>query len=311
MKRKNNLYKEIYKFEHILFCFNEICRNTKNKNRVNRFKEFKSIYISRVYNDLKNKTYEVGKFNIFYIYDPKKRRIVSQNMYDKLVNHLVSRYILYPALLPCLVDANCASRPNKGTKYALDLYYKYRHILDKNYDNYYLLKCDIKSYFNSINIDILKDKLERKIKDKEALNIVYKILDSDNTLSIGFMTSQILGIFYLNDFDHYIKEVLKIKYYVRYQDDFILLHHDKEYLKHCLIKIKQYLEKDKLELNIKTRIYKNTNNIIFLGRNKHNKNTKYRNKKRKLKKKKYLYENNKITLNSYISSYINYKNNKY
>ena len=308
LKRYNNLYENIYKFDNILTCFNEVCRNTKNKKKVEEFKSYKCLYINKVYNDLKNKTYEVGKYNVFYIYDPKKRRIVSQNMYDKLVNHLVSRYILYPALIPCLIDANCASRPNKGTKYALDLYYKYRSILDKKYDIYYLLKCDIKSYFNSINIDILKTKLGRKIKDKDALNIIYKILDSDSTLSIGFMSSQILGIFYLNEMDHFIKEELKIKYYDRYQDDFILLHPSKEYLKYCLSKIEQYLNKEDLELNSKTRIYKNTNNIVFLGRNKYNRNSKYRDKRRKLKKKKYLYENNKISLNSYISSYINYKN---
>ena len=232
-------------------------------------------------------------------------------MEDKLVNHLVSRYILYSAIIPCLIDSNCASRPNKGTYYALYLYYKYRHILYNKYgEDYYLLKCDIKGYFDNINIDILKNKLLRRIKDKDAINIIFKILDSDTKLSIGFMTSQILGIYYLNDLDHYIKEVLKIKYYVRYQDDFILLNHDKEYLKYCLIKIKEFLIKEKLELNNKTRIYKSTNNIIFLGRNKYNRNTKYRSKLRKLKQKKYLYENNKIILNSYLSSYINYKSNR-
>lgn len=133
---------------------------------------------------------------LFYIYDPKKRRIVSQNMYDKLVNHLVSRYILYPAILPCLIDSNCASRPNKGTKYALNLYYKYRTVLYNKYHVYYILKCDIKDYFGSININILKEKIKKRIKDKDALLIVNKILDSDNKLSIGFMTSQILGIFF-------------------------------------------------------------------------------------------------------------------
>ncbi len=308
MKRVNNLYQNIYKFENIERCFDEICRNTKNKNRVQQFKNFKAIYISRVYHDLKNKTYEVGKFHVFYIYDPKKRRIVSQSMYDKLVNHLVSRYILYDALIPCLIDANCASRTNKGTSYALKLYYQYRNMMERKYGTYYLLKCDIHSYFASIDIRVLKNKLKRKIKDKDALMIIDKILDSDTTLSIGFMSSQILGIFYLNDLDHYIKEELKIKYYVRYQDDFILFHQDKQYLKYCLDKIKEFLRKERLELNNKTRIYKNTNNIIFLGRDKDNRNSKYRDKRRKLKYKKYLYEIGKIKLNSYLASYINYKN---
>ncbi|MBR3660681.1 MAG: RNA-directed DNA polymerase [Bacilli bacterium] len=308
MKKYNNLYDNIYKLENIIYCFNEICKNTRNKKRVAEFKSLKCVYISRVYNDLKNKTYEPGKFNVFYIYDPKKRRIVSQNMYDKLVNHLVSRYILYPSILPCLINENCASRPNKGVKYALDLYYKYRRILYNNYNSYYILKCDIKDYFGSINIDILKEKIERRIKDKDSLLIINKILDSDNKLSIGFMTSQILGIFYLNDLDHYIKENLHIKYYVRYQDDFLLMHQDKEYLKYCLNKIKEFLIKDDLILNKKTRIHKNTDNFIFLGRNKYNNYTKYRNIKRKIKYKKYLYENNIINLNSYISSINSYKN---
>lgn len=229
-------------------------------------------------------------------------------MFDKTINHLVSRYILYEALLPCLVNENCASRPNKGTKYALELYYKYRNIMNKIYNKYYILKCDIKSYFESIDMNILKHKISTKIKDNDALNIIYEILDSDTSLSIGFMTSQILGIFYLNDLDHYIKEELKIKYYVRYQDDFILIHYDKEYLKYCLIKIEEFLIKEKLEFNKKTRIYKNNNNFIFLGRNIYGKYSKYRNIKRKLKYKKHLYEINKINLYSYISSYNNYKN---
>ena len=108
--------------------------------------------------------------------------------------------------------------------------------------------------------------------------------------------------------DHFIKEKLKIKYYVRYQDDFLLFHQSKEYLKYCLEEIKKFLEKEKLVLNKKTRIYKNTNNFIFLGRDKKGKYKKYRNVKRKIKKKKYLYENNKINMMSYISTincYIN------
>ena len=81
------------------------------------------------------------------------------------------------------------------------------------------------------------------------------------------MTSQILAIFYLNDLDHFIKEKLKIKYYIRYQDDFLLFHPSKKYLQYCLKEIKKFLAKEKLTLNSKTRIYKNTNNFLFLGRN--------------------------------------------
>lgn len=122
------------------------------------------------------------------------------------------------------------------------------------------------------------------------------------------MTSQILAIFYLNDLDHFIKENLKIKYYVRYQDDFLLFHQSKDYLKYSLEEIRKFLSKEKLTLNAKTRIYKNTNNFIFLGKNKKGKYAKYREVKRKFKKRNYLYQENKITLIQYISSNICYEN---
>ena len=117
------------------------------------------------------------------------------------------------------------------------------------------------------------------------LKIVFDIIDSNEEgLYIGSMTSQILAIFYLNDMDHFIKENLKIRYYVRYQDDFLLFHPSKDYLRHCLKEIENFLKKEKLTLNIKTRIYKNTNNFLFLGRNQKGEYARYRNIKRKLKK---------------------------
>ena len=178
-----------------------------------------------------------------------------------------------------------------------------------NIGTYYILKCDISKYFASINHDVLKKKLSKRIKDKEALKIVFDIIDSDdNGLSIGNMTSQSLAIFYLNDLDHFIKENLKIKYYVRYQDDFLLFHYSKEYLKQCFIKISEFLKNEDLKLNPKSRIYKSTNNFIFLGRNKYGKYAKYRDINKKLKKKFELYNSNKISLSSLSNSIICYQN---
>ena len=115
MKRLGNLYQEICKFNNILNAYNEVCKNTRNKRRVSNLREYKAIYITRVYNTLINKKYVVGPYNKFVIYEPKKRQIVSQNVHDKIINHLVARYILYPAILPCLIDVNVASRKNMGT----------------------------------------------------------------------------------------------------------------------------------------------------------------------------------------------------
>ena len=106
----------------------------------------------------------------------------------------------------------------------------------------------------------------------------------------------------INKFFHSInKEKLKIKYYVRYQDDFLLFHESKDYLKECLIKIRDFLNNEDLTLNKKTRIYKNTDNFVFLGRNKEGEYGKYRSIKRKIKKSYYLYNRGKLNLNEMLS----------
>ena len=303
MKRKNNLYDNIYKMENIQKAFDEVYRNTKNKRKVRNYREYKCIYISRIYNILKDRRYTVGKYNVFTIYEPKERRIVSQGLQDKIINHLVSRYILYPALLPCLIPSNVASIEGKGSKLGLQYKREFERKCKIKYGEYYILKCDISKFFASVDKEILKEKVSKKIKDKEALEIVNKIIDSEeNGLGIGNMTSQVLAVFYLNDLDHYIKEKLHIKYYVRYQDDFLLFHESKEYLKYCLMKIKEFLAKEKLKLNRKSRIYKSTNNYIFLGRCRNGKYGKYRSVKRKIKYKKFLYKNKNISLTNLINS---------
>ncbi len=176
------------------------------------------------------------------------------------------------------------------------------------YKTYYILKCDISKFFASINHDILKEKLKRRIKDKDALKIIFDIIDiEENGLSIGAMTSQILAIFYLNDMDHFIKETLKIKYFLRYQDDFLLFHPSKQYLKYCLNELEKFLKKEKLILNKKTRIYKSTNKFIFLGRKSNGNYAKFRDVKRKIKRRIYLYKAGQIELSSLISSIICYK----
>ena len=308
MKRKDNLYQEICKMKHIEFAFNEICRNTENKRKVYRFKEYKCINLSKIQKALENREYVVGRYIRFKIYEPKERSIVSQEMPDKLVNHLVSRYILMPALMPCLIDTNVACRVKMGTKKGLQYYREFHRKCRVRYDNYYVLKCDISKYFASIDQEILKAKLRKKIKDRDALKIVFDIIESEpQGLGIGNMTSQILAVFYLDAMDHYIKEELKIKYYLRYQDDFILFHPSKEYLKECLEKIKVFLEKEKLTLNRKTRIFNGRNNFVYLGRSKNSRYAKYRLVNRRIKAKKHLYEVGKIDLQSYCSTLLSYK----
>lgn len=122
----------------------------------------------------------------------------------------------------------------------------------------------------------------------------------------GLMTSQTLAIFYLDCLDKYIKEELKIKGYIRYQDDFLIFHQDKNYLKNSLAKLVIFLKENCcMELNSKTRIYKSTNNYIFLGRTKYNHYHRYREVKRRIKANKIKFLNDEISVSSFLISSLN------
>ena len=313
MKRKSNLYKDICKMENIEYVCDKAFRTCKNKEKVYRWESIKDVLIVKIYNDLNNRNYKFGKYHKFIIYEPKKRVIMAMDMYDKIVNHLVSEYILLPSIIPGLVDSNVASRKDKGTSYGVKLYYKYRNIYDSKYgkDNYYLLKLDISKFFDSIHHDILKKKLRTRIKDKEALNILDMFIDStDSGIPIGANTSQLFAIFYLDEVDKYIKEELKIKCYIRYQDDMLLIHEDKDYLKYCLDRIRVMLNDLGMTLNNKTKIYKSSENINFIGVRKNKKYSNIARTRRKYKRKLKEYDEGLVSLNSLISSNKNYNNRR-
>ena len=308
MKRK--LYDSIT-FEDIKRVYlRQIRVNTKNKVKIRKFEDFYSVNLARVKKIINDKNYMPSKYNIFLIKEPKYRIIMSQNISDKLINHVVADKILLPVLDKCLIDTNVATRKNKGTHYGIRYLKKYLNELKG--DTIYALKFDISKYFYSIDHEILFDLLKTKIKDKDSLNIIWKIIKSTDMdyvnrkiqflkdkelnkvqnmnilnnhykkvikeieniplyekgkgLPIGNMTSQIMAVFYLNELDHFIKEKLHIKYYIRYMDDGLLLSSDKKYLKYCLKKIEEMVSKYKLKLNKKTKIINvSKEGIDFLG----------------------------------------------
>ena len=150
---------------------------------------------------------------------------MSEKLKDKIVNHLISNYVLIPLIEPLLIDSNVAIRKNKGTAYGFNLLKKYINKLKENYNNIYVLKIDIikSSDGKYVNEDIIKAK--NKILNKEDnLKSILKLplYKQGKGLPIGNLSSQILAIYYLNEIDHYIKEKLKLKYYIRYLDDFVI-----------------------------------------------------------------------------------------
>lgn len=309
MNKYNISYNDIVSINKIKDVYDGIYKNTCHKAKLVRFELTKTSNIVKIYNTLNNKHYSHLKYNIFIIREPKYRIIMSELMYDKIVNHLISKYVLIPTLSRKLIEQNVATRTGKGSKEGIRYMKKYINSIKENYDNVYVLKCDISKYFYNINHEILINKLSHENFDKDILKILINIINStDNDyindlidssinrevshledmniydlelrkkqlyslpryrkgkgLPIGNETSQLLAIYYLNELDHYIKEQLHIKYYIRYMDDFILIHHDKEYLKKCLNLINKKLSSLKLSLNKKTQIYNLKSGVNFLG----------------------------------------------
>src|SRR5574344_93562 len=271
VKRANNIYHNLYNITNIINTYKIVKKNTKNKHKLELFDDYYTINIYRIYNTLKNHSYVVGNYNKFTIYEPKQRLILSQNIYDKVINHLVA-HELSNILDISLIDTNVATRTCKGTSYGIKVLRNYLNTLKNT--NYYVLKIDITKYFYNIDHIILKNLLKTKIKYKYFLSIVFNIIDSTSSvpeykygkgLPIGNMTSQILGIYYLNNIDHYIKEKLHIKYYIRYMDDFLIIDNNKEYLKYILTKITELLTDYQLQTNNKTVITPKKQGINFLG----------------------------------------------
>ena len=318
MKRKNLKYKNYITIENIIYIYKLIRKNIKNKKKIEQFENYFSINIYRIYNTLLNNNYKINNYNIFTIKEPKTRIIMSQNIEDKIINHFVSYYYLIPLLENSLIDTNVASRKNKGSRYAIDKLKQYLNEIKD--DNFYILKCDIKKFFYNIDHNKLKEILKKKIKDKDIIKIINNIIDSTNKydiyeynkgLPIGNMSSQILAIYYLNEMDHYIKEKLHIKYYIRYMDDFILIDKDKGYLKYCLKEIEKILKEYKLELNNKTIILNKKQGLNFLGyrfiiKNKLKIKIITKNKYKIKKKLKYLYKYDIDRYNKVINSYKGY-----
>ena len=305
MKRVSNIYHKVYDIDNINNMCDLVCSKVKNKEKAEKFMLYKAEHIINIKNKLISKNIDFSNYSIFLITDPKCRLIMSQSIEDKVINHLIAKYLLVDVYENIYTNSMCATRINKGSSYGIKLLKKYLNKIKYKYNNFYYLKLDIKKYFYNIDHNILKNILKKKIKDKEALEVLYKIIDStnstyvnkriknlknnrinylnDNNLikeveeiplykygkgtSIGNQTSQAFGLIYLYEFNHYLKEKLHLKYVINYMDDFIIIHEDKNYLKYCLNYIKKYLFNNlKLELNDKkTKIDSIRNGIDFLG----------------------------------------------
>lgn len=224
------------------------------------------------------------------IYDPKKREIQAIPYSDRIVQHSLYDNLLIPLMKHHLINANCACRVGKGTDYAIKLLRQFmtKHY-KKNGNSGYFVKLDIKKYFPSINHEVLYKKLARFNFDENINWLLHTVIDSYGNgvgLPMGNQSSQCFALLYLDRIDRIIKEQLRIKFYVRYMDDMILLVQTKEEVAACLEKIRVEVLKEKVVLNHKSQIIKIKNGVEFFGWNfTFGKNGKIIQKKKSVKKK--------------------------
>ena len=179
MKRVNNLYKKICDIDVIMDMYDHAIKiNTKNKKKIQEFDNFYSSNIMKIKEILMSKDYVPGRYNLFLIHEPKIRIIMSQQIEDKVINHLIAKYFLIDVFDKSMLTKNCATRIGKGTHYALKLFKKdYNYYLNKH-DKFYILKLDISKYFYNLDHKIIKELIMRKIKDKDVLKILDSVIDS-------------------------------------------------------------------------------------------------------------------------------------
>lgn len=180
MKRRSNLYKDTYDLNNIVQMTNKVCSTVSNKRKVEKFELYKTEHVINIRNRLLNQNLHLGKYNIFLITDPKCRVVAAQEIEDKIINHLIAEHVLVKTFEPKFTNSMIATRKGKGTSYGINLLKKYLNEIKNKYDNFYVLKIDIKKYFYNIDHDILKRILNDNIKDKDALNILFKIINSTN-----------------------------------------------------------------------------------------------------------------------------------
>ncbi len=259
------------KLDYILFYNAHIraSKNKRNRSDVILFEMDLENNLMNLYSSVKNNTYQVGKYHEFIISEPKERVIQSLPYRDRIIHQWYVEEFILPYILPKFIKDTYACIKNRGTHKAVKQLQHYMQIMWHNKHNYYILKCDIQKYFYSIDKDILFEIMKHHISDKKLLTFTRKLIyDTNNRkgIPIGNYTSQFFANIYLNELDHYIKEVLKIKYYVRYMDDFILLVNDKKEARKYKLLIEVFLnQKLKLNLNRKSKYYPNNLGVDFCG----------------------------------------------
>ena len=268
MKRYGYIYKDVCEIENIKLAINKASKGKKNRKGVKHILNNSDFYARKIQEMLVNKTYKPSPYIESIIFDggnKKERLIHKPKFYPDQIIHWALMLQLEPFIRRGMYEHCCGSVPGKGSGWGHRFIEKW--IRKDRRNTKYCLKLDISKFYQSINHDVLKKTFRNKFKDKELLWLVDSIIDScDNGLPIGNYTSQWFANFLLQDLDHYIKEKLQIKYYLRYIDDMVLLGGNKKKLHKAKKEIESILNGYSLFIKKNWQVFKIDNRgLDFLG----------------------------------------------
>lgn len=321
MTNDNISFKSVCEFENLYKAYKKSKSGKGFSKSRTKFEIAALDGIYQIKRLLETKTYEVGEYSTFKIYEPKERIIEAGTFKDKIVQHSLCDNVLIPILSNEFIHTNYAGQIGKGTLYGLDCLKAQMYLAFEKYGyDCWIVKGDVSKFFYSIDHDVLKDIVNYHVKDDNIYWLCEKFIDSttDNGLPLGNQISQVFALLYLSGLDHFVTGDLGVKYYGRYMDDFYLIVETKEYAKFCLQSINDFIDTLNLKLNGKTQIIPFKNGIKFCGFHtyvtKNGKvirkltNEKKRSAKKKYKKMAKLVIDNKIELEDFIKSYSSWRN---
>jgi retron-type reverse transcriptase len=281
MKRYGYLWAEVTDFSSLLAASRQAQRGKRFRENVLRFNYRLEQELLRLQTELQTKTYQPGTYRTFEIKQPKPRLISAAPYRDRVVHHALCN-VIFPIFEKTLISDTYANRLGFGSHRALRRFTQFCR------SSKYVLQCDIKKYFPSIDHEILKEIIRRKIKCPDTLWLIDTIIDNSNPqepsiehfpnddlltpiqrphgLPIGNLTSQFFANLYLNGFDHFIKETLQAPKYLRYVDDFALFSDDLEFLTHARPAIETHLASLRLKIHpIKSQCFETRLGAHFVG----------------------------------------------
>jgi len=273
----DNLYPKIYNLSNLILAYRKARKGKTKKKYVIEFEKDLINNLLNLQGELINQTYSPKPLNTFILRDPKTRKISKSAFRDRIIHHVIVKVIGQIFDRTFIYDS-CANRKGKGNLFALKRFCEFvRRVTKNNTRIAFCLKADIKHYFQEVNHKTLLKIIKRKIKDNKVILLIKKILKNyelneksnlkTKGMPLGNLTSQFFANVYLNELDYFIKHKLKIKYYIRYVDDFVILNYSKLQLKIWKQKINGFLRnKLKLELHPdKSRIIPVPKGINFVG----------------------------------------------